>query len=396
MARKRGRKSADDLMPPGARRTSSGRITITMRDRDGQRRSHSKIKTDEPETYATVEEAVAGFARVKTFLASAVDYVETVGGFFDVWTDTEDPVWGVGGSGHRNRGEHGIATYASHLGAFVKRFKDTPVAHVTDAMLTKWEREEAVPLSAWPSVQTFFNDAAKAGLRTKGDNPTGDRASNAKAKMARAREQRKETVPYVSKPQVDAMLTHLKMPRYPRSLYGWMLTGVDTGMRGAEIDGMEWEYLDGDVYWVYWQLHAKTGRLEEPKHGSRRKLILTPRVLEEIERQRATTGAQADGRFIWTNTSGDPWRQLARQKWWKKQVAGASLSEIVGERTMYEATRHHWASRVVNEGIMPLEQAADLYGHSDKGITLKNYYVGKAEEATLLDAMREAQRRMAA
>src|SRR4029079_3430540 len=143
MARRRGRKSADDLMPPGARRTSSGRITITMRDRDGQRRSHSKIKPDEPDTYATVAHDAAGFARVKTFLASAGDYVETVGGFFDVWTDTEDPVWGVGGSGHRNRGEHGIATYASHLGAFVKRFKDTPVAHVTDAMLTKWEREEA-------------------------------------------------------------------------------------------------------------------------------------------------------------------------------------------------------------------------------------------------------------
>lgn len=383
-------------MPPGARRTSSGRITITMKDRDGQRLSHSKIKPDEPETYETPELAAEGYRRVKAYLASEIDYVQTVGGFFKLWTDERDPVWGVGGTGHRNRGEHGIAVYASRLAAFVKDHDRVPVAAITDQGITKWERLEPRPLSLWPALQTFFNDAARAGLRAKGENPVGDRATNAKAKMADRRAEQRETVPYVTKAESDAMLTHLKMPRYPRSLYGWMLTGTRTGMRGAEIDGMEWEYLDGDVYWIYWQLHAKTHRLDEPKHGSRRKLVLPPDVLEEIERQRPRASGQADGRYIWSNTFGDPWRQDSRQKWWNRSVAGTTLSEIVGARTMYEATRHHWASRVVNEGIMPLPQAAELYGHSDGGITLQKYYVGKPQEQQLLDAMREAQRRMAA
>jgi integrase len=392
MARKRGRRSAADQMPPGARCTSSGRITITMKDRDGVRRSHSKIKPDEPETYETIDEANEGYRRVKAFLASAVDYVQTVEGFFKLWTDVDDPVWGVNGTGHRGRGEHGIYAYASKLGVFVKEFGPRAVAAITDRDLTAWERKEDVALSTWGVLNTFFADATKAGLRVKGDNPVGDRANNARARLAKAREDRRGAS--VTRAESDAMLTHLKMPRYPRSFYGWMLTATRTGMRGSEIDGMEFEYLDGDVYYIEHQLHPRTNRLDEPKHGSRRWITLPPDVMEEIERQRERAGAQSDGRFIWTNTFGNPWRQASREKWYEKRVAGTSACEIVGGRTMYQATRHYWASRVVNEGILPLAQAADLYGHSDKGITLAKFYVGAGHDQ--LDAMREAQRRLAA
>jgi integrase len=389
--KKRRRRGANDL-PPGARRTSSGRITITMRDRHDQRRSHSKIKPDEPETYATPDEAWEGFTRVRAFLASEVDYVQTVAGFARLWTDEDDPVWGTSGTGHRGRG-HGIHIYGSKLRIFFDRFAHRAVASISDADLLKWERECDVPLSTWPPLNTFFNDAAKAGLRVKGDNPVGERANNARARLSKAREQRKAEVPYVSKAEAEAMLTHLKMPRYPRSFYGWMLTAVRTGMRGSEVDGMELEHLDGDAYYIQSQLHPRTNRLDEPKHGSRRWISLPSDVLDEIERQRERNGEQADSRFIWTNTEGNPWRQSSREKWFEKRVAGTSACEIVGGRTMYEATRHHWASRVVNEGILPLAQAARVFGHSDHGVTLAKFYIGKDDNQ--LDAMREAQRRLA-
>jgi integrase len=395
MARKRGRRSADEKMPPGARRTSSGRITITMRDRDGVRRSHSKIKTDEPETYLTPEEAAEGYERVKAFLASDIDYVQTVAGFHRIWSDVDDPEWGAEGTRCRNRNAPGIISLGKKLKPFVDEFGTMAVAAVTDQHLTAWERRAKVAPTLWPVILTFFNDAAKAGMRAKGDNPVGERAANAKARMDKKRTARRKEEGYASKAEVDAMLTHLKMPRYPRSFYGWTLTGVRTGMRCCEIDGMEYEYLDGDRYYIQWQLHDVSNELAVPKHGSRRWITLTDDVLAEIERQRQTTGAQADGRYIWTNTLGNPWRESARCDWWDERVAGTSARELVGGRTIYEATRHHWASRVVNEGIMPLELAAELYGHKDKGATLRKFYVGEPERDALLDAMREAQRRMA-
>jgi integrase len=131
--------------------------------------------------------------------------------------------------------------------------------------------------------------------------------------------------------------------------------------------------------------------LDEPKHNSRRKVVLPLDVLAEIRHQRERVGDS--GSWIWTNTQHDPWQDSARQKWWEKQVGGVSLQTLTGV-TMYEATRHFWASWAVNEGGLSPYRASVLMGHSDGGALLTRVYARKDEELAL-DEMRRAQRRAA-
>lgn len=382
----------DQRLPGGHRRTSSGRITFTIRTPDGQRLSQNKILSSEPKSYATVEEAIAGHKRVTDYLASEIDRALTVRGFWDRWTDVDDPEWGVKGSERERRGEHAIYTYASRTRAFVERFGERAMASMTELDLKTWRLEVGVSFarSTLPVLQTFFKDAETAGLRV-GTNPASRLANIAKAQLVDEREENREDPPDLQ--TVNRMLAHLQHAGYPRSFYGWMLTAARTGMRGSEVDGMQWEFLHDDVYEIEWQLHPRTNRLTVPKHRSRRKVVLPPEVMAEIERVRpAGRGDMAEIPFIWLNTCRTPWRHDSRQKWFEKEIDGTSAQAIVDGATMYQSTRHHWASWAVNvAGISPY-RASILYGHKDGGRLITSTYANKDNDAAI-DAVREATKR---
>jgi integrase len=382
-------------LPPGARKNaSSGRITLMFAvDEGGRRRrlSQNKILPTEPRSYATVEEADEGYRRVKAYLAEQADRATTVAGFWKRWTDEDDPEFGAFATQTPRRSKHAIYTYASHTRAFAEHYADRTVASLNEKDVLDWTRNIRYRASSMAAIRTFLSDAEKAGLRT-GANPAAAQTKNAQAKLSR---QRKTQPAVPTLEQSDAMLAFAKT-HMPIGLYGWLLCGVRTGMRCAEIDGMQLRYLDRQtgVYDIQFQRHPRTGVLDEPKHQSQRKVLLTPDVLAVIDaihpRLRDAEDPEPPHDFIWTGTLGQPWEDSSRLKWWEKTVLGTSLRAIAGDLALKNATRHYWATRAVNEGGISLWHAATLMGHKDGGHLIARTYA-RREEVAALDAMRAMQ-----
>jgi integrase len=377
--------------PPGSRYTSAGRITITIPcvvKGEATRLSQNKILPSEPRSYATAEEAHEGYQRVLAYLEQRVDRDQTVRGFWERWLDHDDARWGL--LAKPKRGIDTRIIYESRTTAFVKMFEDRPMASLTDADVLAYQRSPHYAASQMVVISTFLRDAAQDKLRI--GNPAKQIAKEAGDALRWRREQHRPKAPSLA--QIEQALRHMKLHLdvYPRSLYGWFLTGARTGMRGGELDGMCFEYVDGDQYAVRYQLHYRTNELCLPKwvHVERdcRKVYLPADVLAEIREQRRERMANDwQEPYIWLNTEGGPWRHDARDKWWAKQVAGTSLRQICGDVPIYNATRHHWASHAVNVAGMSPYDASRLFGHKDGGKLIIERYVTHDADAAV-DAAR--------
>jgi integrase len=372
------------MPPPGARQTSSGRWTVTIRDNECERRSHSKILPSLPKTFATVEEAWEGYNAVQAYLKLQVDHEQTVQGFADRWLDEDDPRWGI--AAKPQRGPETRVVYASRVRDFAAMYATRPMASITDADVLAYQRSSHYAASQMRVISTFLRDAASDKLRV-GD-PAAQITKEAVDALAWRRTMHKPKAPSLA--QVEAALAHMRrhLDVYPRGLYGWFLSGVRTGMRGAELDGMEFEHVEGDRYLVRWQLHGRFNERRLPKWvrdpSKCRKVFLPEDVIAEIRYQRRERMAlDWQEPWIWLNTEGGPWRHDARDKWWDKQVGGTSLRQICGGVPIYNATRHHWASHALNVvGLAPY-QAALLFGHRDGGKTLIERYVDPDADAAV-------------
>jgi hypothetical protein len=376
--------------PPGARQTSSGRWTITFwvtEDGAKIRRSGNKILPSEPKTYATLEAAWEGYRRIADYLAQQVDREKTVRGFWERWLDEDDPRWGI--KAKPRRGRETRVVYASRTRAFVERYGDRPMASLVEADVLAYQRTPEYRASQMVAVSTLLRDAERDHLRI--GNPAREITREAGEAMREAREDNRVDAP--SRAQVDAARAHMRRHAdvYPRSLYGWFLTGTRTGMRCGEIDGMYFEFVNGTRYTVRHQLHPRSNDLRRPKWVRRekdiREVLLPEEVLAEIRYQRAQHGAESP--FIWLNTFGEPWRHDARDKWWAKRVGGKSLRQICGGVSIYTATRHHWASHAVNVLGVSTYVASILFGHKDGGALITARYADR-DNSSALDAIAAA------
>lgn len=361
--------------PPSCRRMSSGRYTITITTEvkgEKTRLAHSKVLPSEPKTYANGSDAWDGYDRVMAHLEKCIANGETLRGFWAKWIDP-DHHW------NERRTESTVQTYASRTRSFVefRGYGDLPLAAFTEAHLDAF-RENGGHLSAVGTISRIFMDAKRRKLIVT--NPFAEAAAEAERLIEKRQKASKKKNPPPTIEQANAMLARLSSGPYPSSLCGWFLTGVETGMRGGEIDGMEWAHFNEaeGTYEIAWQWHHKLNQMTPPKHGSERTLALTDPVLELIERQRGN-GSE----FIWTDPERAHWTHATRGYWWQwDKDGGPTLRSLVGDATMYRSTRHHWASKALNVlGISPY-QASLLYGHSDGGKLLtETYATGDTELA---------------
>lgn len=372
------RKKAKPKLPDDVRLLDSGKYGLQFKV-EGRRLSGHAILHTTPRSFDTLDAALEARAEVRRFLASTTNRHTTVRGFWERWTDVDDPRWGVR---HSKRGADTYTIYASRTRAFVEMFGDRQIAAITPADVIAYRATGAQ--SQLPTVSLLFKDAIRDGLRT--DNPAADAGREAKSNANKRRESERERRETPSRAVIDEMLTRATAPGYPRAFYGWLLTGVRTGLRGGELDGMQWEYLDDDVYRVRKQLHYRSGKLVAPKHNSHREILLPPDVMAEIQTAREESIGSP---FIWTNSFGDPWREDARSRWWHWCVdGGPTLRSIVGGATMYQATRHHWADYALNTLLMPVHLIAKLYGHRDGGKTLLAHYASPDNDRAILELRR--------
>jgi integrase len=369
-------------LPPGARQTSPGRISITIRlkldDGTFTRLAHSKVKSDEPKFYATPDEAWAGYLRIQEYQKQAAAHGETLKGFWAKWSDP-DHHWNL------SRTDSTVMAYTARTKGFVnfRNYGDIPLSAFTERHLDAYMEDGGGLLSHIGAISRIFHDAVRRGRIAT--NPLARAAAEAAKLIAKQAKEKRVENPPPSVDQIEQMLARLKAPDYPDSLYGWFLTGAETGMRGGEIDGMEWEHLNGNVYWIKRQWNAKENKLTKCKAGSERRLILNPRVMAEIDKMRGNCS-----RYIWADSNRAHWTHNTRAYWWTwSGDGGPTLRQLVQGATMYNATRHHWASRAVNiMGLTPY-QASLLYGHSDGGKLITDTYANPDHER----AMREAAER---
>jgi integrase len=375
------RKRSTRGLPPGSRYTSAGRITITIPLIEGGQRkrlSQNSIDPREPKSYATPEEAMAGYLRVKAYLAERSPETATVGAFYVEWSDADHYYWGVGGV--KGRTEQTLEHYASRVRPFAERFSDRPLAAVTQTDVEAWLEEGGQPYTL-ATISTMFHDAASRRLIPV--HPFARLANDVEGSLRKQRALRRSDPP--KRALIDMMLARATDPCFPLGLYGWTLTGVRTGMRGGELDGMEWKFLHGNRYEIRWQWNAQLQKMTGPKHGSARDLLLPPDVMDVIDRIRAQ---RVCDRYIFTNTQGGHWTHTPRAKWWEWCKDGKpSLRQIVGGATIYQATRHYWASWAVNEAGMSPYQAALLYGHKDGGKLITEVYARPDHERAMQSAL---------
>jgi integrase len=361
-------------LPPGGRRTSSGRITITISTVAGgqkKRLSHSKVLASEPRTYATSADAWAGYDRVMAHLEMCSSNGETLRGFWARWIDPEHH-WNEG------RSESTVMTYESRTRSFVafRDYADLPLAVFTEKHLDAF-REHGGLLTQVTTISRIFMDAKRRGLIAT--NPFAQAAAEADRTVIKRTKAKAKKNPPPKTEAVNAMLARLRTGPYPASLLGWFTTGTETGMRGGEIDGMQWDYYDPDtgLYDIQWQWHHKLNARTDVKHGSARALIL-PTVVQELIQEQARKFRRPGGNgspYIWTDPEREHWTHNTRDYWWTwKGDGGPTLRSLVGDATMYRATRHHWASKAVNEmGLSPY-QASLLFGHCDGGKLISEIY----------------------
>lgn len=374
MARRR-----NDGLPPGAVVLPSGRVTLQISITEAGRKhrvSPQQIDPREDPSYpndpAIVWEA---YNRIQRFLAHKVERGHTVKGFWEKWTDPDHHRWGIASG----RTGSSIRTNKSSTRKFVELHANEPLLGITEKTIDKFMEDEGGLYSHLVKLDLFFSDAMKAKLIV--EHPCRELAR--KREIAE-RERRARTRPPVpSELQVETFLEYASRPEYPLDLSGWLTIGVEHGMRPGEIDYMEWEYQEGDLYSIRWQWNtnerprAKT----PPKDDSFRTLGLSDRALEIIARQRQRSSGSP---FIFETNQGEHWYPQMRDYYWndfRPAKGEPTLCELAGGMTVYNATRHYWATMALNKWGIPLRKAALMFGHKDGGVLMHKTYARQDEDA---------------
>lgn len=370
--------SSQSRLPTGARvNPQSNRVTLMFEvDEKGKTRrlSQNKILPTEPRSYSNdPAEVWAGHNRVTTFLASRIERGHTVRGFWEDWTNPDHHRWGIGSK----RQESTLKTYRTRLRTFVDGHGDRPLLSIDERTIDKFMANGG-RYSNLTALDTFFSDALKVGLIVK--HPCRDMA---REREAAERLRRQDTRPPV--PDEDVLMALLDVAGrapYPRSYWAWLYIGAETGMRGGELDAMKWEHLDGDRYYIAEQWNEKVQDWTVPKHRSFRTLRLSADALSVIEAMRPLANGSE---FIFNTSLGSHWSHGSRIYWWERfKHEGLTLRDRVGGVSVYNATRHYWATMALNHWGIPIRRASTMFGHKDGGILMHKVYVRRDDEGDAL------------
>lgn len=156
----------------------------------------------------------------------------------------------------------------------------------------------------------------------------------------------------------------------------WTLA-VTTGMRAAEMIGLQWEDIDGATLHVRHTLHWLDGKpvLMEPKtRKSRRSIHLTDVAIDALERQRKRqledrmkAGRPGKDGLVFTNRFGYAYRGNNLVPFLHDATDRLDLPRV----TVHDL-RHSCATLLHSMGV-PIEVIADILGHSSTRVTADLY-----------------------
>ena len=139
-----------------------------------------------------------------------------------------------------------------------------------------------------------------------------------------------------------------------------------TGMRSAEIDGLQWKYVDFERGEILIRETLVNGEMEYTKtDGSQRAIKMTDMVRDALLDQREVTG---DKQFVFVNCNGKPLdrRNVARRVW------HPLLRHLGLERRNPYQTRHTAATLLLASGEA-VEWVARQLGHANTEMLFRVY-----------------------
>lgn len=179
----------------------------------------------------------------------------------------------------------------------------------------------------------------------------------------------------------------LRLARIGHRLYALFVLALHTGMRQAELLGLQWSAVDLDAGTVHVGRTLQrvwTGEVDEhdkriyewlrrstktPK--SRRDITLTPSAIAALrihrERQEAERGARMLDGLVFTTPAGHPIHGTNLLPVLREALATAGLP-----RVSFHDLRHSAATILYAHGV-PLETIADMLGHSTVRVTQDLY-----------------------
>lgn len=140
-----------------------------------------------------------------------------------------------------------------------------------------------------------------------------------------------------------------------------------TGMRTAEIDGLQWRFVDFDRRQILVRETVVKGKVESTKtRSSEREIDMVPQVYDALVLQHRRTGER--GRYVFCARNGSPLRHgNVRKRVWLPMLQELELEA----RRQYE-TRHTYATLMLAAGENP-EYIRSQMGHSSAEMLFSVY-----------------------
>lgn len=157
------------------------------------------------------------------------------------------------------------------------------------------------------------------------------------------------------------------------SLQAWFQVACFTGMRGGELDGLQWKDVDfaNDRINVVAQFSNTSKTFTLPKNGRIRKAIMTAPAREALLSVRGLAP-----RFVFPGVRSAHWTFATRWRPWLK------IREDVGwDKSLYLATRHFAGFWLYNELLLDAEDVGMALGHKDGKLVRERYGHRSVDEA---------------
>jgi len=257
------------------------------------------------------------------------------------------------------------ALYAQAAGRFSEHFGPTPLGEVERLSARSWAL--GVPRNLSKVVSTMYEDARNIGLVET--NPF----SNLRLPNTQKTEE-------VHPPTLDEYRTLLRscvlLGGYAPEFRALIQFAAWTGLRVSEVQGLQWQDIDGDLLHVRRAL-KDDGSYGKPKNGLQRTVaFLEPaRVLDQVPRREGSP-------FVFHVMKGAPLNQANLYYHWNKVRAPLALERqeagLPGVR--FHDLRHFCATQLLELGLSHFDVSVQL-GHEDGGALVMSRYGHPSKDA---------------
>jgi integrase len=207
-------------------------------------------------------------------------------------------------------------------------------------------------------IGTAFNLAVKWNYLK--ENPT---KGVTKLKVEKSKQPR-----FLSTEEIDRLLKFA-----PADLYPIIFTFINTGMRKAELENLQW----GDVDLKRRQISIRAKATWLPKTGERI-IPINDKLLEVLESHKANANKLTKDSYVFGEPDGSKLKSKLRD-----QFIRVAKKAAIEDLTKLHTLRHTFASHLVMKGV-DLPTVQKLMGHSDIETTMIYSHLA---ESHLVDAV---------